>query len=152
MPSAKSANVSAGDAEQEFRAAFTRLKNNSPLILPKGTLVTQNNVAKEADRDPSALRKSRYPALIREIQQWIMDNYPKKAMSSSEKDGARRRRNRTLKEKFDAYKVQHNLALSKLVEADMKILELTIEIAELRSKLPPNRIQDIFGTKPKKTK
>ena len=45
-----------------------------PTTLPRNTPVTQNNVAKEAGRDPSALRKLRYPRLIREIQKWIEGN------------------------------------------------------------------------------
>lgn len=58
-------------AEQRFRLAFERLKANTPKLVEFGTLVTQNNVAREAGCDPSALRKARFPALIREIQAYI---------------------------------------------------------------------------------
>ena len=34
-------------AEIKFREAFERLKVGKPNILPKGTLLSQNNVAKE---------------------------------------------------------------------------------------------------------
>jgi hypothetical protein len=50
-----------GTAEQDFRDAFDRLKRGKPIHLEKGAKVTQNNVAKEADRDPTALKKSRHP-------------------------------------------------------------------------------------------
>jgi len=55
-------------AERRFREAFERLKAGEPLRLDKDTEVTQNNVAKEAGTDPSALRRSRYPALVADIQ------------------------------------------------------------------------------------
>lgn len=55
-------------AERRFREAFERLKAGEPLRLGRDTEVTQNNVAKEAGTDPSALRRSRYPALVTDIQ------------------------------------------------------------------------------------
>mgnify|MGYP003629439734 FL=1 len=58
-------------AEQEFRDAFDRLKKGKTIRLPLGAAVTQNNVAREAGRDPSALKKDRYPLLILEVQAYI---------------------------------------------------------------------------------
>ena len=58
------------NAEACFRAAFERLKSNQPVRLNRGAKLTQNNVAREAGRDPSALKKDRYPMLIIEIQSW----------------------------------------------------------------------------------
>ncbi|WP_318351643.1 hypothetical protein [Klebsiella pneumoniae] len=55
-------------AGEQYRAAFERLKSNKPERLPKGTPVSQNNVAKEAGSDPSALKKARFPLLIAEIK------------------------------------------------------------------------------------
>ena len=52
-------------AEQHFRQTFERLKVNRPKALPKDTLVSQNNVAQEASCDLTALRKSRFPTLVR---------------------------------------------------------------------------------------
>lgn len=66
MPSQKSKS-----AETVFREAFERLKANNPIHLKKGSLVSQNNVAKEAGRDPSGLRGERYPELIQEIQGYV---------------------------------------------------------------------------------
>jgi hypothetical protein len=54
-------------AEAELRAAFERLKNDSPKELPKGSRVTLTNVAAEAKKPPSSLRKDRYPRLYKEI-------------------------------------------------------------------------------------
>ncbi|MGC0120985.1 hypothetical protein [Pseudoalteromonas piscicida] len=58
-------------AVESFTEAFERLKSNTPINLPKGTPVTQNNVAREAGRDPSALRIERYPDLLLKIQLYI---------------------------------------------------------------------------------
>src|SRR5690554_2541860 len=58
-------------AELKFREAFERLKAGKPDILPKGTPLSQNNVAKEAGVDPSALRRARFPELVADIQSWI---------------------------------------------------------------------------------
>ena len=58
-------------AVESFTEAFERLKNNTPINLPEGTPVTQNNVAREAGRDPSALRAERYPDLLLKIQLYI---------------------------------------------------------------------------------
>jgi len=43
-------------AETALREALERLKKNRPQTLRKGSTVSQNNVAKEAGCDPSALR------------------------------------------------------------------------------------------------
>ena len=53
-------------AELKFREAFERLKVGKPDILPKGTPLSQNNVAKEAGVDPSALRRARCSGLIQQ--------------------------------------------------------------------------------------
>ncbi len=57
-------------AGEQYRAAFERLKSNKPERLPKGTPVSQNNVAKEAGSDPSALKKL-VSLLIAEIQKYV---------------------------------------------------------------------------------
>ena len=121
-----------GIAEKDFREAFERLKQGKPVNLPMTTCVSQNNVAKEAGRDPSALKKSRYPSLIAEIQHWIKENAQNRPQSPRQTILAQRSRNRTLREKIDAIKSERDHALSLLVEADARILDLTIENARLR--------------------
>lgn len=60
------------NAELLFRDAFNRIVNNETIRLRPGTKLTQNNVAREAGRDPSALKKDRYPSLVMEIQGYIL--------------------------------------------------------------------------------
>ncbi|MGF6853940.1 hypothetical protein [Paraburkholderia sp. CI3] len=122
-------------AEAEFRRAFSRLKDGVPKTLPGGTPVTQNNVAREAGRDPSALRKARYPALISEIQRWIRDHPQHKPQPQRQIVLTQRRENRDLNLRIKEIEAQRDRAASLLVEADTKILELTMENADLQAKL-----------------
>ena len=110
-------------AELQFYEAFIRLKENKPVNVTKGTSVTQNNVAKEAGVDPSALRKSRYPELIKEIQAWIELNDQKEIS----KKQARKKSNSKvieLQQKIEIVVAQRDQATSKLLAAQLKIIEL----------------------------
>ncbi|MBB5502167.1 hypothetical protein [Paraburkholderia sp. MM5384-R2] len=122
-------------AEADFRRAFDRLKQGTSETLPEGTPVTQNNVAREAGRDPSALRKARYAALISEIQRWIRDHPQHKPQSQRQTTLVKRKENRELNLRIKEIEAQRDHAVSLLVEADTKILELTMENADLQAKL-----------------
>ena len=119
-------------AELQFYEAFIRLKNNKPNILPKGTKVSQNNVAKEAGVDPSALRKSRYPNLISEIQEW-MDQNPQNANVSKKKNEKSRSIDKisTLNNRIDVLTQERDDAVSKLLEAQLTIIELSQRLEKL---------------------
>lgn len=124
-------STSPPSAESEYREAFERLKRGATLRLPQGSPVTQNNVAREANRDPSALKKGRYPRLIREIKAWIEQHPARLQPSPRQSKLAARRRTRSLKERIRDVKTQRDLVSSKLLEADARILELMIENARL---------------------
>ncbi len=67
-------------AEANLREALECLKVGAQAVLPAGVPVSQNNVAREAGCNPSALRKSRFPSLVAEIQIYRAAhgvNYPK---------------------------------------------------------------------------
>lgn len=113
-------------AEQAFREAFERLKRGKPMRLAKGVPVSQNNVAKEAGRDPSALRKVRYPTLIDDIQRWIEDFALTAPPSPRQAILKKRQRNLELKKRNDEMAVQRDLALSLLVESDARVLYFLI--------------------------
>jgi hypothetical protein len=131
------------NAETAFREAFERLQRNRPETLVKNSVVSQNNVAKEAGCDPSALRKSRYPTLVAEIQLWLETNRPQAPLSSRQTLISQRKRNRSLKERIGDMKAQRDSLASLLVEADAKILELTLENARLRSEVPSHNVTRI---------
>lgn len=121
-------------AEKRFKQAFERLKANQPDILPKNTPVSQNNIAKEAGCDPSALKKDRYPSLIREIQAWLE---VRKDAGPTPRETARKARDnrRGEKETLDDAKNQRNIAQSRLLSAHQRILELTLDNEKLQRDL-----------------
>lgn len=133
MSSIKTDSMNKGKAETAFREAFERLKRDKPKLLPKGTRVSQNNIAREAGLDPSALKKARFPTLIEEIQRWLQEHGDQLKSTPSRTIYAQRNRNRTLREQIEALKEQRDMALAQLVDADAKILELTMENERLRA-------------------
>lgn len=129
-------------AEQRFRQAFERLKVDRPEVLVPGTSVSQNNVAKEAGCDPSALRKSRFPSLIREIQAYVeihVDERPSKRQLAIKQRKARREQSDHLKDVI----AQRDFAQSQLASAIRRIVELNDELRHARLQLdelrPPPR-------------
>ncbi len=144
MSSKKTEPKKVSKAELKFRDAFQRLKDGKPNILPKGTTLSQNNVAKEAGVDPSALRRVRFPELVAEIKLWVdahKDEAPKK--SSRLMMLAQRSRSRDLKEKYKALEVQRDKALGQLLDAQACILELTLENQRLRAQLPVSKVRHL---------
>lgn len=124
-------------AEAKFREAFERLKTGKTEIVPVGSKVSQNAVAKEAGVLPSALRSSRFPDLCREIAGWIEEHKDDPAQKSGrQKILAERNARRADRERLQEMKIQRDLALSKLLSAEMHILELTMEVRRLRALTP----------------
>lgn len=135
-------------AELRFREAFERLKTGKPDVLPMGSLLSQNNVAKEAGVDPSALRRVRFPELVSEIQAWVelhKDDVSEK--SPRQMMLAQRSRNRDLKEKVKALEEQRDKALGQLLDAQSVILELTLENQRLRAQLPESNVHFMSSLK-----
>lgn len=134
-------------AADQYRAAFERLKSNMPVRLSKGTPVTQNNVAREAGTDPSALKRSRFPTLIAEIQQFVSSQEDIKPASARQIRIARQNKNRSLKERLAEVSLQRDILASKLSEADMTILELRSQLDELLRKEPKSTVVDLGKTR-----
>lgn len=131
-------------AELKFRAAFERLKAGKPDILPKGAPLSQNNVAKEAGVDPSALRRARFPELVADIKIWIeahKDETPQK--SPRQMMLAQRSRSRDLQEKLRAIEEQRDKAFSQLLDAQARILELTLDNQRLQAQIPASNVEFI---------
>ena len=121
-------------AEERFYAAFERLKLNLPQVLPKGTPVSQNNVAKEAGCDPSALRKTRFPLLVLAIQEWV-EAHKSEQPSERQRLLKQRRKNRDTREIIADFKKQRDRAVALLADADLRIVELTEKVADMQSRL-----------------
>lgn len=142
MPLSREKESGPVGAETAFREAFDRLKAGTSIRLPNPSAVTQNNVAKEAGCDPSALRKSRYPSLIAEIQHWIEAHSSAQPLSNRQRKRADRSERRSLRTKAEDLKIQRDLAYSLLAEADARIVELTLDNARLSSRLEEERPAD----------
>jgi chromosome segregation ATPase len=121
-------------AEQRFRQAFERLKAGEPKVLARGTPVTQNNVAKEAGTDASALKKARFPVLIREIQAYI-ELHPESNHNAGQKAKRQRAANRSIQERLEDAVRQRDQAQSILASANMRIVELTAQVHSLQRQL-----------------
>ena len=131
-------------AELKFRDAFERLKLGKTDILPKGTPLSQNNVAKEAGVDSSALRRTRFPELVSEIQDWIETHKDEQTQKSPRQMMlAQRSRNRDLKEKYKALEEQRDKALGQLLDAQARILDVTLENQRLRAQLPESNVRHL---------
>lgn len=137
-----------GKAESAFREAFERLKGGRPNLLPRGTPLTQNNVAREAGLDPSALKKARYPVLVAEIQYTIRQNEAVHISASSKSVSAQRKRSRSLREQVEALKSQRDNALALLVSADARIVALTMENQRLLAMQPKSNIARMLKSDP----
>ncbi len=134
MPTSTEPSQAAG-AEQRFRDAFERLKLGVPQVLPKGTPVSQNNVAKEADCDPSALRKTRFPLLVLAIQEWVEAHKGEQSGSERQKLLKVRRKNRDTRETIADLKQQRDIAAGLLADANLRIVELSEQLADVRARL-----------------
>lgn len=121
-------------AEQNFRQAFERLKADDPRVLEKGTPVTQNNVAKEAGKDTSALKKSRFPQLVREIQAYVelhQDDRP----SQRQILNSQRKSRKNLRDRIREIEAERDDAQSQLASAIGRIVELHEELQSVRARL-----------------
>ncbi|BCS46668.1 hypothetical protein OX90_05935 [Pseudomonas coronafaciens pv. porri] len=127
-------------ASDQYRDAFERLKLNRPQLLPKGTPVTQNNVAREAGSDPSALKKSRFPSLIAEIKTYVEQHTEERPPSLNKINILARQKTRALRDRIEQVARQRDQLASLLSEADVKIIELYDRIAELERQLPASNI------------
>ncbi|CAH0170275.1 hypothetical protein PVE_R2G1005 [Pseudomonas veronii 1YdBTEX2] len=137
-------------AADQYRDAFERLKLNRPQLLPKGTPVTQNNVAKEAGSDPSALKKSRFPSLIAEIKTYVEQHAGVRPPSLNKVNLLARQKSRALRDRIEQVARQRDQLASLLSEADAKIIELYDRIAELEGQLPASNIISLDPRGPRK--
>jgi chromosome segregation ATPase len=131
-------------AEARFRQAFERLKDGNPRVVVPGTPVTQNNVAREASCDPSALKKARFPELVREIQAYV-ELHNAEDQSAARKAKKQKAAKRSLEERLEDALRQRDQVQSVLASANVRIVELTDEVRSLQRRLdelqpPPTKL------------
>ena len=115
-------------AEAIYRAAFERLKSGNPINVKGEYTISQNNVAREALRDPSALKKKRFPILVAEIQV-----YTAKKNTPNNKKKKTSNRTRTTKERLKDCTKQRDKMCSIISSQNEYIDNLLNEINELKS-------------------
>lgn len=120
-------------AEERFRDAFRRLRNGCPRMLEQGSKVSQNNVAREAGCDPSALKKNRFPTLVAEIQAFALKHQDAKEPSDPrfQPNAQTCPRCASLKDQLRQVTLQRDAAMSALVLSDAHVLELAQRMLEL---------------------
>lgn len=126
--------VEGQSAEMRFRQAFERLKSGEPKVVETGAAVTQNNVAREAGCDPSALKKARFPVLIREIQAYV-ELHKGEDHLAAQKAKRRRVAKRSLEERLEDAIRQRDHAQSILASANLRIVELIEQVQSLQRAL-----------------
>jgi len=122
-------------AEVNFREAFERLKHNVPKVLPLGTPVSQNNVSREAGCDESALKKKRFPALVEDIQAYVLSHEEHRKPSSRQHLLKQRQRTRDSKKISSDLKAQRDSLTSLLLDANAHIGTLTQKVRDLEARL-----------------
>ena len=120
-------------AEDAFREAFQRLVSGTPVKLPLGSKVSQNNVAKEAGRSPSALRKERFPELIDEIKFYLANNSA--GIESTSELRAKSAVDTSLRARYEELRTRQNYETSRLLSALAELAELKRYVVELEHKL-----------------
>jgi hypothetical protein len=108
--------------------------------LPKGAPVTQNNVARESGREPSALKKKRYPELVLEIQRWVDEHALETPPSKNAAVDSARRRNRVLVEGKQIMQVQFDAMAAELLAARSMVLESRQTIERLEAQLGMDKV------------
>lgn len=108
-------------AEQLYIDAFERL-------VAQGKVVSQNKVAREAGRDPSAFKLSRYPVAVMKVQAYVQQQNEKKETKKRLTDN----RTRTKKERATDYRNQIDKLSSIVAAQNMTIQTLMDEINSLK--------------------
>ena len=118
-------------AEEMFREAFNRLKTNTPVNVPKDTKISQNNVAKEAGKHPTALKKDRFPLLVLQIQDYLKQQEIDNDILTKKKQ---LRKQRTLEQRLSDCKKQRD-KLASICEAQIQHIEqLQNDVSELEKR------------------
>ena len=121
-------------AEQRLWQAYERVKFGKTQVISLGSPMSQANVAREAGLVPSALRKSRFPQLVRQIQADVEIN--------NQEETLRRKRNFWRKKikvdlstRIKILEAQRDSAQAELISAKRLVLELLQEKDSLQVQL-----------------
>ena len=118
-------------AEQEFRAAWQRIKDGKPIRITVGAPATLANIAREAGKDPSSLKRSRYPLLVHEVEtdNQLIAELPASVdrSLSSQLNGARDENRRILLD-MDVLRAERDALKSQVLNLQLALLEKTQQL------------------------
>lgn len=136
-------NKPVGRAERAYREAFERLKQGKPVRLPPGAEVHKKNIAIEAGKDPSALKRKRFPSLVAEAENYCRERKGASTESPRQLVLAKRDVERGKREQAAKYKAERDEALSLLVEAEACIVDQAAELRSLKLTMPPSNVRPL---------
>jgi hypothetical protein len=147
LTTAPDAPIRISKAEQRFRDAFGRLKSGTTALLCKGSKVSRNNVAREAGCDPSALKRSRFPALCDDIQRWVeAHGGSEEPKSLRQQKLAVRARSKGLRDRLAESARQRDLLATQVILLEERVIELFIENERLKACAPANNVKPFSST------
>lgn len=118
-------------AEVEYRKAFKRIIEGKAVRVDKTASPTLANIAREAGKDPSALKKSRYPGFIGEVESFneIASSVREEAdRSLTAQLKSARQENKRLREDYELLIVERDQSHSRVLNLQQAIVELSFEI------------------------
>jgi len=120
-------------AEEEYRKAFKRIVEGRPIRISKHAKLTLANVAREAGKDPSALKKSRYPTFIAEVEEY--NRSPSATVKRADRSltaqlTAARAENNALRARCTELAAERDMAHSKVLNLQQAFIEKCLELEE----------------------
>ncbi|QXI32034.1 hypothetical protein [Pseudomonas promysalinigenes] len=113
-------------AEAEYRKAFRRIVEGKAVRVEKGSKPTLANIAREVGRDPSALKKSRYPTFVAEVEAYVESCgsvLEPRDRSLSTQLASARAENKALRQRCAILTDERDAAQSKVLNLQMSLVE-----------------------------
>ncbi|MBC3421864.1 MULTISPECIES: hypothetical protein [Pseudomonas] len=121
-------------AEDEYRKAFKRLVEGKALRIDKKSATTLANIAREAGRDPSALKRSRYPTFVSEVEfhnENVGSTLERRDRSLSAQLASARAENKSLRARCLGLSAERDAAQSKVLNLQQVLVEKSFQLEGL---------------------
>jgi len=119
------------NAEIEYRKAFRRIVEGKAMRVDKMAPPNLANIAREAGKDPSALKKSRYPIFISEVESFnnnVSSAGERIDRSLSAQLKAARSENRKLRESYEQLTIERDESHSRVLNLQLALVEMSFMV------------------------
>ncbi|KIY40750.1 hypothetical protein TZ03_11455 [Pseudomonas sp. 10-1B] len=119
------------NAEFEYRKAFRRIVEGKALRVGKMAPPNLANIAREAGKDPSALKKSRYPIFISEVESFnnnVNSAGERIDRSLSTQLKAARSENKKLRESYEQLTIERDESHSRVLNLQLALVEMSFGV------------------------